>query len=152
MTSASGNWRLGLLYASITTLAWGLLPIALKAMLAYMDPYTITWYRFFVSALLLLAFLGWRGRLPRLRGLVDHEETGLLVPADDVEAWTQAIRQAASSPVARKRWATNGRRFAEEHLSWEAVASQFETIFHEAREQREPAEVPNEAKAEVERA
>ena len=72
--------------------------------------------------------------LPRLRGLVDHEETGLLVPAGDVEAWTHAIRQAAFSPVARRRWGANGRRVAIERLSWPAVASAYEEVFVAARQ------------------
>lgn len=78
--------------------------------------------------------------LPRLRGLVDHEESGLLVAAGDVEAWTQAIRQAASSPVARKRWSVTARRHAEETFSWAAVASAFEEIILAARE-RVPDEI-----------
>jgi glycosyltransferase involved in cell wall biosynthesis len=72
--------------------------------------------------------------LPRLRGLTEHEENGLLAPAGDVEAWTQALRQAASSPVARKRWSANARRRAEESLSWASVASAFEDIFLQARD------------------
>ena len=38
---------------------WGLLPVALKAVLEVMDPITISWYRFSISAL--IAFL-WYGR------------------------------------------------------------------------------------------
>lgn len=67
--SGDGDWRLGLFYASVTTLAWGLLPIALKAMLAYLDPYTITWYRFLAAALIAGALLAATGRLPRLAAL-----------------------------------------------------------------------------------
>lgn len=72
--------------------------------------------------------------LPRLTCLVEDDENGLLVQPGDVEAWTEAIRRAASSPVARKRWAANGRRQAEQELAWSRVASQFEGVFHAARE------------------
>ena len=71
--------------------------------------------------------------LPRLRGLVEHEETGLLVEPGNVEAWTEAIRRVASSPVARERWARNGRAKAERELSWQAVVDRFEEVFSEAR-------------------
>ena len=72
--------------------------------------------------------------LPRLEGMVEQGETGLLVQPGDAVAWTEAVRQAASSPVARERWAENGRRYAEEHLAWPRVAAQFEEVFLRARE------------------
>lgn len=74
------NWRLGLLYAGITALAWGLLPIALKVMLRHLDPYTITWFRFLVSALATGAWLAAYGGLPRL-GRLDGRGRLLLVLA-----------------------------------------------------------------------
>lgn len=73
--------------------------------------------------------------LPRLRDLVIHEQTGLLVEPGNVEAWTEAIRRIASSPVARERWAMNGRKKAETELSWQAVADGFEAVFAEVRGQ-----------------
>lgn len=63
------NWQLGFLFSLITALLWGLLPIALKALLKVMDPNTITWYRFLVASVLLTAFLIKKGRFPSLRGL-----------------------------------------------------------------------------------
>ena len=50
----TGNWRLGLLLAATTATLWGLLPIALKGLLNAVDPYTVTFVRFFFSAALLL--------------------------------------------------------------------------------------------------
>lgn len=38
----------------------------MKIVLGGMDAYTITWWRFAISALALGAFLGWHGQLPRL--------------------------------------------------------------------------------------
>lgn len=64
----SGRWRLGLGLSLITVFMWGLLPVALQITLERMDGYTITWYRFMVSALLLGAYLAVRGGLPRLKG------------------------------------------------------------------------------------
>jgi drug/metabolite transporter (DMT)-like permease len=49
----SGRWKLGLGLSLITVLQWGLLPVALKALLPDIDAYTITWYRFMVAAVVL---------------------------------------------------------------------------------------------------
>ena len=64
MHATSGRWKLGLALALVTAICWGLLPIALKVVLARMDAYTITWYRFAVSGVALGLFLAWRHRLP----------------------------------------------------------------------------------------
>jgi glycosyltransferase involved in cell wall biosynthesis len=71
--------------------------------------------------------------LPRLRYLVEHEGTGLLVPAGDEEAWTRAVQRASSSPGARQRWSRRARELAEERLDWRRVAEVFETILADAR-------------------
>lgn len=72
--------------------------------------------------------------LQRLRFFVQHEETGLLVPPGDVEAWAEAIRHAAGSPVARARWGRNARAVAEARFAWPVIAEGFETLFREALE------------------
>ena len=61
------NWRLGFTMALTTAVLWGMLPIALKVVLAGMDAWTISWWRLAASMLALGAFLAWRGQLPRLR-------------------------------------------------------------------------------------
>ena len=50
-------------------MCWGVLPVVLKLALEGMDPYTITWYRFVVAAIVLGAILAATGGLPALRGL-----------------------------------------------------------------------------------
>jgi drug/metabolite transporter (DMT)-like permease len=65
----TGRWKLGLFLASLTALMWGLLPVALKALLEDMDPYTITWYRFLVAAAILGGFLVRKRRFPALSRL-----------------------------------------------------------------------------------
>jgi drug/metabolite transporter (DMT)-like permease len=60
----SGRTGLGFFLALTTMLLWGVLPLALKVTLAAMDAYTITWYRFLASAILLGGLLAWRGQLP----------------------------------------------------------------------------------------
>lgn len=64
MHSSTGRWRLGLALALTTAVCWGLLPVALKIVLAEMDAWTITWYRFATAGAALGAYLAWRGRLP----------------------------------------------------------------------------------------
>jgi drug/metabolite transporter (DMT)-like permease len=60
----SGRSRLGFLLALTTMVLWSLLPLALKVTLVSMDPYTITWYRFLFSAVLLGAVLAYYRSLP----------------------------------------------------------------------------------------
>src|SRR5207302_8293607 len=73
----SGRSRLGLSLAVVTMLLWGILPLALKITLRSMDAYTITWYRFLASALLLGSVLAHRRRLPPL-GLLEASHWALL--------------------------------------------------------------------------
>lgn len=68
MNAGAGQWRIGLTMALTTSVLWGFLPIALKIVLAGMDAWTITWWRFAVAMLCLGAFLAWRGQLPRMVG------------------------------------------------------------------------------------
>ncbi|MBM3262305.1 MAG: DMT family transporter [candidate division Zixibacteria bacterium] len=63
MHRPSGNWTLGLIMAVCTCLAFGFLPIALKGLLATIDPYTVTWYRFVIAAGILAAFIVRPGRI-----------------------------------------------------------------------------------------
>ncbi|PCJ23009.1 MAG: EamA family transporter [SAR86 cluster bacterium] len=45
---------------------WGMLPVALKELLAGMDAVTIVWYRFLFAGLVLFSWLAYRGRLPQV--------------------------------------------------------------------------------------
>lgn len=66
---SSGQWRLGLALSLLTVLLWGILPIALTVTLEAVDVYTVIWFRFLVSFLLLAMYLGIRGNLPKLEQL-----------------------------------------------------------------------------------
>ena len=70
---------------------------------------------------------------PSLRALVEPDASGLLVPAGDAAAWTDALRRASMSPDARRRWGRRGREIAESRLSWSHVASTFESLILRAR-------------------
>jgi len=63
------NWKLGLSFTLLTVLMWGLLPLALKVILDVMDPITISWYRFSLSALIALLWYG-RQRGTALKNLL----------------------------------------------------------------------------------
>lgn len=65
----TGRWKLGFALAFVTAVSWGVLPVALKITLHGLDPYTIIWYRFAVSALVLFLILMASGNLPTLRTL-----------------------------------------------------------------------------------
>ena len=75
----TGRWRLGLALALTTAVLWGVLPIALKITLQGMDAYTITWYRFVLSSLVVGVMLAATGQLPPLRSLDRHVWLLLLV-------------------------------------------------------------------------
>lgn len=66
---ASGRWKLGLAMALVTALSWATLPVALKITLEQLDPYTLTWFRFLVAALAMLAFVAARGGFATFAGL-----------------------------------------------------------------------------------
>ena len=76
----SGRARLGLALALTTMLLWALLPIALKALVADLDVFTLTWARFLASALLLGAWLALRRSAPPLASL-DARGAALLATA-----------------------------------------------------------------------
>ena len=54
MHTTTGNWRLGLAMALATTFMWGVLPVALAAVMAELDPLTVTCLRFGLAAIALV--------------------------------------------------------------------------------------------------
>jgi drug/metabolite transporter (DMT)-like permease len=60
----SGNAALGFGFAATTMVLWGVLPLALKYLLALLDAATITWFRFLFAALALAVVLWRRRALP----------------------------------------------------------------------------------------
>ena len=60
----SGRWKLGVLLALSTAIMWGLLPIALKGVMATLDPLTTTFFRFSLAAVVITPYLFVRSRLP----------------------------------------------------------------------------------------
>ncbi|WP_019500104.1 DMT family transporter [Pseudanabaena sp. PCC 6802] len=66
---SSGRWQLGLVLALLTVVLWGVLAVALKIILGVLDAYTLTWFRFLVSFILLGAYLTATRQLPNLKQL-----------------------------------------------------------------------------------
>ncbi|MDG6894697.1 DMT family transporter [Volucribacter amazonae] len=56
---------IGFIFALITAMAWGSLPVALKQVLTVMNSQSIIFYRFWVAAIILLIILALRGKLPK---------------------------------------------------------------------------------------
>ncbi|AFZ56566.1 DMT family transporter [Anabaena cylindrica FACHB-243] len=69
MHQSSGRWRLGLGLSLVTVFLWGILPIALKVTLQALDVYTIIWFRFSMSFVLLAIYLSVQGKLPIIEEL-----------------------------------------------------------------------------------
>lgn len=63
---------------------------------------------------------------PRLRPLVEERGVGLCAAPGDLGAWTEALRRAASSPEARRRWGSAGLALARDVLDWRRVAERVE--------------------------
>jgi glycosyltransferase involved in cell wall biosynthesis len=63
---------------------------------------------------------------PRSRALVEEHGIGLCAPPGDLEAWTEMLRRAASSPEARGRWGRNALELARTHFDWRRVAERIE--------------------------
>lgn len=73
MHEISGRWQLGLFLSLTTAILWGVLPIALKELLQYMDVNTITWFRFLIAAVFLGGYLVITKRLPSLSSLKNNK-------------------------------------------------------------------------------
>jgi drug/metabolite transporter (DMT)-like permease len=68
--SPDGNWYLGLFLALVTVILWGILPLALTVTLKVLDIYSITWFRFVLSFVLLALYLQQEQKFPPLKMLL----------------------------------------------------------------------------------
>jgi len=71
----------GIWLSLITVGAWSILPITIRIASRHLDPYTLTWYRFLVSALVLGAILATKRGLPRASTFRAPRLIALLVAA-----------------------------------------------------------------------
>ena len=59
-----------------------------------------------------------------------HGETAFVVPDGDVQRFSSAICRAIDDPVKAREIGERGRRYAEEHCSWDVAAHKVELFFH----------------------
>ncbi len=64
-----------------------------------------------------------------LQFTVVNEQTGLLAPPKDVEAFSQAIERILNAPQWQKQLGINARKRVEEKFSWNGVASQLNELY-----------------------
>lgn len=69
-TSQHQHFNLGLLFATTAILFWGMLPIALKLSAGFIDPITLTWFRFFIAFLVSIVLQRLTGNLRQFKQLV----------------------------------------------------------------------------------
>jgi drug/metabolite transporter (DMT)-like permease len=70
MNSHIQQFKLGLFFATTAILFWGMLPIALKLSAGFIDPITLTWFRFFVAFIVSIFLQKMSGNLSQFKGLV----------------------------------------------------------------------------------
>lgn len=68
--SPSGDWYLGLVLSLTTVILWGILPIALTVMLKVLDVYSLIWFRFLLSFILLAIYLRATRQFPNPKTLL----------------------------------------------------------------------------------
>lgn len=79
MHKITGRWQLGLALSLTTAILWGLLPIALKGLLNYLDSVTITWLRFLIAAIVLAPYMAYKRQLPLHGKLFEKPIFGLIL-------------------------------------------------------------------------
>jgi len=70
------------------------------------------------------------------REVVLHEQTGLVVPAQDPPALARAIERVFRDPAAAQRMAEQGRQRVLELFTWEAVADRVERVYEHVMNDR----------------
>jgi len=68
-------------------------------------------------------------RLDQISVIIEDQQTGLLVPPGDIDAFTKAVVTLLNDPVQRTRLGQNARRQAVEHHSWEQYAERLEETY-----------------------
>ncbi len=63
--------------------------------------------------------------------MVKDNETGILVPPNDPDALREGLRRLMTDPGLRVRLGAAGKRFAEENLSWDAIAKKHAVFYKE---------------------
>lgn len=67
--------------------------------------------------------------------IIDHERTGLLVPAREAQPLAAALERCTADAEFRDRLAQNAREFAVENLTWKISAQRYERLYEEVLEE-----------------
>ena len=67
--------------------------------------------------------------LEGLRDAVEHGEGGLLVPAQDVDAWVATVGSLLDDPRSAQALGERARAWVRTHRDWEAVCDRYEALF-----------------------
>jgi glycosyltransferase involved in cell wall biosynthesis len=68
--------------------------------------------------------------------IVDHEETGLLVPPDDEDAMVEALVRIVSDDAERRRLGETAYKRSRERYSWPALAQRVSKVYGEVADAR----------------
>src|SRR5699024_7655478 len=74
--------------------------------------------------------------LPALSELVNHEKTGLLVPAEDTGAWADAINGLLDNPAQAAAMGQAGRQWVLTERTWEANAEKYDRLYRSVLSQK----------------
>ncbi len=132
MASTKHDFMMGLILSVITTLFWGMLPIAIKLTSEFADPVTLTWVRFTFAAFVVFVWQWHSGQLSQIRNLTGHEwfrlcVTGLLLIVNyTAYAWglsylSPEVGQLGMQ-VSPLFLALGGLLFLHERISWQQWA------------------------------
>ena len=69
--------------------------------------------------------------LPALSELVQHDKTGLLIPAEDPEAWAEGIAKLLNDPELARKMGQAGRRWVLEERTWQANAEKYDRLYRQ---------------------
>jgi teichuronic acid biosynthesis glycosyltransferase TuaC len=65
-----------------------------------------------------------------MKEVVDHEETGLVVPANEPKALAESLERLLEDKILRDRMGTLGRKRLEMHFSMSKMVHNYEALFH----------------------
>ena len=68
--------------------------------------------------------------------LIEHDQTGMLVPSGDELALAGSLEQCLRHPELRERLARNARAFAAEHFTLSAVRDRYQNLYNECLERK----------------
>ena len=69
-----------------------------------------------------------------VRELLDHQQSGLIIPPHSAPLLAEALRQILSQPEAAAAMACKAQTIADKEFTWDHITSQYETAYRQLRE------------------